>query len=187
MNNLIENPAGLDAAIQAIQKDLENKLAWLTVCYGKATRNSKPGEGNKTIYYPEVFKNDGGQDYINVMPDDQFKTSQAFFKLDGGGTANDWQPRQANSYTYPVSLIFWFNLEAIDPAKKHRFTEDLKQDVLKVLANSISASGYQVKKIYDNVADVWKDYSILNMESRQFRQPYGGFRIEGNLTFTEVC
>jgi len=178
MIELIENPVGLDKAIQDLQIHLKNKISWLEVAYGKATRNTE----NK-ISYPEVFTNDG-TDYKKIAPDDNVQ-AQVFFKVeDPGRVIGEFLPYQNNNFKYRISIIFWFDLSKIYPEKKYRYNEELKKDIVESLS---TFPDFKLEYVYETAAQIWRDYTIGNMESRGLRQPFGGYRFEGNLQFIESC
>lgn len=175
---LIENPINLDREIQSIQLTLA-LLPWLDKSFGRA-RTGK--DDNKS--FPEVYK--GGGEYHNCLPNDHLK-SQSFIRVrnDSGRPLNyEATEGYTNKYTYPLDIIFWFNLQRIDPGKRYRFDEELKKEVTDVLKE---LTQLKLTRIYEAPEDVFQGYSFDFVNPNIFRYPYGGFRFECDLFFTEDC
>lgn len=123
-----ENPVGVDAVIDKLQRDLFIELTvrfgWRDYdSYPRAYRNRKEGD---TI--PEVYTSNG--DYKEVLFNDK-ETVTSFFLTDDKRTYE-----QGNSvFTQWVSIIFQANLAKLFPDIQHRADEEMIDNIFKALKN----------------------------------------------------
>jgi hypothetical protein len=118
----IEHPVGLDREIQRLQLLLLAELSWLQLSYGKAYRGSRK-VGSKVQYYPEVYAGEG--EYRDVLPNDNVQ-SQAFFYPTGPAVNPEREPIPGTlGLRQPVDIIFWANLQRIDPTIFRGFSLEL--------------------------------------------------------------
>lgn len=189
---LIENPVGLDKAIQAIQLKL-GELNWVEKIYGRAFLEKEkkyPNESNNRvtdfdgnrpteIVYPMIYG--VNQEPLNVMPNDLLK-SQIFFLANDPETYDNYEPLVERGATQKqISIIFWGNLNKINPAKKYRFTEELKNDVIQILLNKCPS--FVMTEIYEEHDEVFRDMTLLETYRQYLKYPYTGFRINGTLNY----
>jgi hypothetical protein len=175
---LLVNPINLDAEIQYIQTTL-SLLPWLERSFGRA----RTAKDEKEQSYPEVYK--GGGEYHNVLANDHFR-SQSFVRVrtDSGKTVDySGIPQIANNFIYPIDVIFWFDLKKIDPIKNYRFDEELKRDVTELLK---TIPQMRFIKVWEAYEDVFQGYTYSYSNPNKFRYPFGGFRFEGEILFTEM-
>jgi hypothetical protein len=177
---LISNPINLDKEIQYIQETLA-LLPWLHKSFGRA----RTGKDDKGKTFPEVYKGHG--DYHNVLINDHLK-SQSFMRVKGDTTGRtyptDKNVRTTQQVQCPLDIIFWYDLKKIDPGKNYRFDEELKKDVTDLLKG---LPAVKILKIYEAYEDVFQGYSLEFMNPNMFRYPFGGFRFECQLDYTEGC
>lgn len=168
----IDRPVGLDAEIQRLQLLLLAGLSWLQLSYGKAYRGSRKVSG-KVQYYPEVYAGQG--EYRDVLPNDNVQ-AQSFFYPTGPALNPEREPQPGTlGFTQAVDLIFWLNLQRIDPTKKHRFESELLVDVARVLNEDGQA---RILRVFTAAEDVFKGFSLeLVKQESALRQPYAGFRL----------
>jgi hypothetical protein len=174
---LIENPINLDKEIQEIQLALD--LPWLEKSFGRA-RTGKDDQG-KT--FPEVYK--GGGEYHNVLANDHLR-SQSFIRVKGDSSSRiykDPRDRYSDKVSAPIDIIFWYDLIKIGD-RGYRYDEELKKEVLDLLK---TLPQLKIIRIYEAYEDVFQGYSLDFMQANMFRYPYGGFRFECELNYTEEC
>jgi hypothetical protein len=181
---LIDQPANIVAAIQKIQTELA-ELPWLDVAYGLASTGFSQDPNGKTNLEPEVYT--GGGKYQLVTPNN-FIASHLFFKQDSPARPIEWVPFQDNQYVASVSIIVLVNLEKIKAAMgftwEHRFTEELKNEVLRLLKYNAS---FVISGIYDTPQEVFAGYTYDHLARQTFKHPEAGFRIQGDLVFQQTC
>jgi len=176
---LLPNPTGLDREIQTLQQHLVQRLPWLQLCYGRATRGARLEEG-KTVYFPEVY--DGAGEYRDVLPNDEVR-SQAFFCPRDPATLLPGSLPGTADVRQTVDLIVWVNLQQVDAARPDRFELELKQQVLRAL--SLAPVGLQLQRTYDAPEQVYQSFSLSPVSTQCLRAPFAGFRIQLELTYTD--
>lgn len=195
----IDSPKGLDKVIQSLQDDL-GPLPWLAKAFGRAWEFTEK-QGDRVIRVPKAWQgtdqSTGKGEYISMLPNDNI-TSQSFIMAAGPEElAEDFlYTRYAlNSKTRKLKIIFWFNLNDIDPNKDYIFTEELKADVEKVFKanpNVKSIDTYTDEK----AEDVFEGYinsgsNTLSSADDDLNQylmhPYSGFRFNITIAFWEEC
>ena len=188
---VIPNPVMLDRVIGEIQQGLVNNLSWLDAAFGRAQRLTKKMNGN-TIITPNVYcggwNGHGENDYIEVSPDSKIGNF-SFFEIDDPETIDGgpW----ARNVQCPFSLIFWFDLTRVYGTANNRNTEYLKAQVLRILNGrtgwTLSQGRVTVNQIYERVENIYRGYSLSEVDNQFLMHPYAGFRITGILEFAELC
>lgn len=193
MNNAptIENPVMLDAIIADIQKGLVDNLTWLDVAFGRAQRLTKMVQGKKIIT-PNVFcggwNHHGPNDYIEVSPDSKIGNF-SFFEIEDPETIGGevW----ARQIKTPYRLIFWFDTRRIYNEASQRNIEKLKADVLKVLSGRagwhLAEGRITTARIFERVENLYKGYTLSEIDNQFLMHPFGGFAVEGILEYPELC
>ena len=179
-----ENPVMIDRALAYIQDELIKKIGWLDYAFGRAQRLVTQRE-HKNYYYPGVYI--GKNEYLNVLPG-QGLGNRTFFVTDDPQTI-EFNPRGYNVIKSPVSLILWYDLSDIYPDGKERNTEEIKRQILRVLTNITMPDGTRIDwaKIYEQAENIFRGYSLLEIDTQYLMQPYSGVRIDGYLIFREEC
>ena len=188
---VIKDPVMLDAVLGSIQQGLVDNLTWLDAAFGRAQRLTRIVQGNR-IVTPNVFcggwNGHGENDYIEVSPDSKIGNF-TFFDIDDPQTidAGPWD----RTITVPFGLVVWFNLTRVYGEASNRNTEYLKAQVLRVLNGRegwhLAAGRVTVARIYERVENIYRGYSLQEIDNQFLMHPYGGFRIEGLLMFDELC
>lgn len=180
----LENPVMIDRALAYIQDELIKKIGWLDYAFGRAQRLVTQRE-HKNYYYPGVYI--GKNEYLNVLPG-QGLGNRTFFVVDDPHTI-DFTPRQYNAITSPVSLVCWYDLSDIYPDSKERNTEEIKGQILHVLTNMTmpDATRLELSRIYEQAENIFKGYSLREIDTQYLMHPYAGIRIEGILKYREPC
>ena len=184
---LIGSPVNIDRPIQALQVAL-GSLPWMQKSFGRAYESFKrdPTSKIKSVY-PQVWQGPG-LDLLNVMPNDNL-ISQSFFRVEDPIEVREFRIDSFSTMRARVSLIVWFNLERIDPAKNYLFAEILKADVQRILSITTLHEGDSVKilRIWERAASVFAGYTIDETRDQELVYPFGGFRFELELNFIENC
>jgi hypothetical protein len=190
---LIASPIGLDKVIQNIQQALDTGLPWLDKSFGRAWEFKEVDPATeKIIKVPKCYSGNG--EYVNVLPND-FLKSQSFISVRNEETWPAYTRATDNSKSRELSVIFWFNLNQIDPSKDYIFTEVLKKDVEKIL--KVNPYVGAINKYFDErVEDVFDGYisqsesgrySVDDTKTQYLMYPYSGFRFDVTVAYTEEC
>lgn len=188
---VIPNPVMLDRVIGEIQQGLADNLPWLDAAFGRAQRLTKKMNGN-TIITPNVYcggwNGHGDNDYIEVSPDSKIGNF-SFFEIDDPETIDGgvW----ARDIQCPFSLVFWFDLTRIYGMADNRNIEYIKAEILRVLNGrtgwTLSQGRITVNQIYERVENIYRGYSLSEIDNQFLMHPYAGLRITGVLQFMELC
>lgn len=188
---VIENPVMLDAIIGEIQNGLADNISWLDAAFGRSQRLSKNLNGKRVIT-PNVFcggwNGHGPNDYIEVSPDSKIGNF-SFFEIDDPQTIDSgpW----AREIKVPFGLIFWFDLTRVYGEPSNRNTETLKADILRVLNGlagwHLSDGRILINKIYERAENIYRGYSLSEIDNQYLMHPFAGFRFDGLLEFPELC
>lgn len=100
--------------------------------------------------------------------------------------------------------MFWFNLDSIFADSKCIYSEEVKDEIIRVLTTPglIKQTGrLTINKIYERFENIYKGYSIEKiynnftysgqniqaMDKQYFMHPYAGMRVEFEMTTRELC
>jgi hypothetical protein len=195
-----EDPILLDKILQDMQKSLMNRLKWLNCAFGRAYKlvEHRP-DGNKFIY-PAMYNGNG--EYVSLLPNDNFGNFSWFDIYDPQKITEVVQ--SLPQYTFSGAIIFWYDLSSIYEDETVMHTEEVKDEIMRVLTtpglitttgklviNDIYErfeniyKGYSIEKIYNNYT--YKGEGIQDIDKQFFMYPYAGIRIEFTLTTRELC
>lgn len=179
-----ENPVMIDRILAYMQDGLIKQLGWLDHSFGRAQRLVTKKD-QRDYYYPAVYI--GRNEYLNVLPGQGLK-NRTFFHI------GDPQEVQFNRFSYntikaPFSLVCWYDLTSIYPNSKERNTEEIKAQILRVLTNMVMPDGsrLEITSIYEQAENIFKEYSLKEIDTQFLMQPYAGVRFDGTLIFREEC
>lgn len=188
---IIPGAVMLDNVLGSIQEALIDGLPWLDVAFGRAQRLTKVVEGRRHTT-PNVFcggwEGHGPNDYIEVSPDAEIGNF-SFFAIDDPQIvgAGPW----TRTIEAPFGLIAWFDLRRVYGEASNRNTEKLKADVLRVISGrggwAIPEGHIEISRIYEQAQNIYRGYTLDEVDNQFLMHPYGGFRIDGTLTFDELC
>ena len=188
---IITNPIMLDAVIGEIQAGLIENVKWLDVAFGRSQRLAKK-MNDKRIITPNVFcggwKGHGPNDYIEVSPDSKIGNF-SFFEIDDPQTidAGPW----AREIKTPFGLVVWFDLTRVYGKESNRNTEKLKADILHVLGGRagwhLTNGRVMVNRIYERAENIYRGYTLTEIDNQFLMHPYAGFRFDGILEYAEFC
>ena len=188
---IIDNPVMLDRVIGQIQQGLVENISWLNVAFGRAQRLTKNVEG-RSIITPNVYcggwNGHGENDYIEVSPDAKIGNF-AFFEVEDPQTieVSTW----IRQITAPLALIVWFDLTRVYGVPDNRNTEYLKAQILKVLNGRggwhLGDGRIVLNQIYERAENIYRGYTLSEIDNQFLMHPFAGFRFEGILQFDELC
>lgn len=198
--NYKDKPVLLDKVTQDIQKALADNLSWLDCAFGKAHKHIEYTESGKKLVYPVAYTGKG--EYMSLLPNDNI----------GNFSWLDLYDPQEITFSIPSrpritldgALVFWYDLSSIYEDDAFLHTEEIKDEILRLLTkpgflkgrNHISITkiyekpesvykGYAIEKLYDEDGALGADLRFLDKQF--FNYPYAGLRIEFTLTIQELC
>lgn len=188
---VIPNAIMLDAHLGEIQQGLADNLSWLNAAFGRSQRLTKEMNG-KRIITPNVYcggwNGHGPNDYIEVSPDSKIGNF-SFFEIDDPQTVDPGV--FARDIKAPFSLIFWFDLTRVYNSAVNRNTEKMKADILRILNGRtgwhLSDGRITINRIYERAENIYRGYSLSEIDNQFLMHPYGGMRFEGVLEYPEYC
>ena len=178
------SPVLLDRAIQSIQQHLLAGLPWLNSAFGRAYKITELLDNNK-FTYPAVYTSDG--EYASVLPNDNIGNFSWFDIYDPQRVVNI-SPRH-NQLSVNGALVFWYDLTTIYSDNSCLYTEEVKNEIIKVLTSNIlpNTGKIEIDEIYEHFENIYRGYSIETVDRQYFMYPYTGLRIEFTLILKELC
>ena len=188
---VIPNAVMLDAVLAQIQKGLADGLPWLDVAFGRSQKIERMQAGKKYIL-PNVYcggwNGHGENDYIEVSPDSHIGNFSFFEILDPQILETDIWTRSVKT---PFALIVWFDLRKVYGEKENRNTEFLKAQILNILNGRngwhLRHGRVSVNRCFERAENIYKGYSLSEIDNQFLIHPYAGFRFEGQLEYDELC
>lgn len=182
---MVKNPELLDRIIGNIQTGLVDNLPWLDVAFGRAERLVKNDRNGKRYYTPNVYA--GGNDYMEVSPDANIGNF-SFFWVDDPQEVSA-EPHISVGIKATFSLIFWFDYRTIFNDASNRNKEVVKRQILDVLNGGfwLKHGRFSITRIYEKAENIYKGFSLDEVDNQFLMHPFGGFRFEGELSIGETC
>lgn len=182
---IIDNPELLDRVIGNMQNGLIENLPWLNKAFGRAERLVKYNANRNRYYSPNVYV--GNNNYMEVTPDANIGNF-CFFWVDDPQYI-DWEPGVDIGINSNFSIIFWFDYRKIYNTTAIRNKEALKRQILDVLNGGflLRHGRYKINKIYELAENIYRGFSLDEIDNQFLMHPYGGFRFEGELSIGELC
>lgn len=185
---IIINPEMADAIIAEIQQGLKENIPWLDVAFGRAERIVKQIEG-RTLYLPAIYIGDGlsPNEYIELSPDSQIGNFSFFWMLDPQRLS--WVPKIPGVIKAPFALIFWLDLRRVYKVKNNRNILSLEAEVLRILNGKfkIASGSLSINRIYHLAENIYREFTLTEVDNQFLMHPYAGFRLEGELIYEEPC
>ena len=194
------DPVLLDKVLQDIQKTLKSKLTWLDYAFGRAYKMSEHRpDGNKFIY-PAAYN--GNAEYVSLLPNDNFGNFSWFDIYDP--QERRYVVQGLPQFTFNGAIVFWYNLSTIYGDNSMLYTEEIKDEIIRILTSPGVISGQgkiEISRIYERFENIYKGYSIekiynnnlykgqgiQDIDKQFFLYPYAGLRIEFSLKVREIC
>lgn len=184
----IANGINLDRLIEQLRIDLQNRLFWLDLAFGRVYRARRVQNvaSKNAEFYPETLKGqNSGNRYIDLSPNDKLGNYCFFYTPDPvehGTVENPADP--SNFLANRVFLIFWGNLDLISTDLNYRFTELLKEDVRFVLRDH---TDFIISREFEEPDQVFKEFDIRELNNQFFKNPYYGLRFELSVSYLPDC
>jgi hypothetical protein len=178
---------GVDKRIQSIQL-LMHSLSWLTKSFGLADRIVEEKEG-KPYVYPATFETNI-IDPIPLMPGDVWNSFSFWVKT--GDAVIDVQDDIASKnplIKYDISCIFYIDIRKISPSGNYKETKSkLIEDIFHFF-NNVHINGIltQKKFIEDDIVQVYKGFTLDQVDNKFKMYPKWSCRMEFELIFRDDC
>lgn len=194
------DPVLLDKILQDIQATLNEKLKWLDNAFGRAYKLVQHQDNGGKFIYPAAYI--GNSDYISLLPDDNYGNFCWFDIYDSQKITQVVQ--STPQFTFSGAIVFWFNLDSIFSDNNAMYTEEIKDEIIRVLTTPglIKQTGrIEINEIYERFENIYKGYSIekiynsyqysgqdiQSLDKMFFMHPYSGLRFEFTITTRELC
>ena len=178
-----ENPAFMDEVVVQIQDILKANISWLNYSFGRS--QTLIDKDTKKVY-PAVHI--GYEKYINVFPDQELGNYSFLIFQDPQTIDSKMKPYIKVSQKF--SIVFWFDLGKIFVDQKDRSLETVKLQILKVLNTKmlLNKGSIKMSEIKKDAKNIYKEYSVNELESQFLMHPYAGLRFDGVMDYTStVC
>lgn len=176
------NPVLFDKLVGEIQDRLADNLPWLDNVFGIAERLVKEIQG-KRYYTPNVYV--GRNEYELIAPDSGFG-NYCFFVMEEPTDITLFRGLPMDLKT-PFSLVVWVDLRTIEN-EDDRNTQYVMREVLRTFANMMLRNGsVAVDKCYTRNENVFKGFSLEEIDNQYLMHPYAGFRFVGELNMEDEC
>ena len=195
-----DNPVLLDKVIQDLQTALTEKLSWLDNAFGRAYKLVEHTQDGGKFVYPAAYI--GNSEYISLLPNEDFGNFCWFDIYDPQDIVSVVQ--STPQFIFSGAIVFWFNLDSIYTDSSVMYSEEIKDEVIRVLTTPgiISSNGrLEVNKVYERFENIYSGYSIETIynskiykgqniqliDKQFFMHPFCGLRLEFKLTTRELC
>lgn len=178
-----QNPTMFDKAFGYIQNALSAELLWLDHIFPQAERLAKEINGRR-IYSPNIYK--GANEYELITPDAQGIGNYSFFLLEEPQRI-EYEDGSRIHATAPFSIVVWFDIRTVYN-NDLRDIEMAKRDVLRAVRHTWMRHGrFHINRIYQRAENVFKEFTLDEIDNQFLMQPYCGFRLQGEITIIEEC
>lgn len=179
------SPKLIESVIQELQTVLKDNLAWLDYAFGKSYKLVKL-VNNVEYKYPAVYA--GNREYLSVLPDD-IVGNISFFEVHDPQEYDGAVQCGKGNLKVKIALIFWFSLETIYENTDIIMSENIKNDILKLITTpgKLSRGRVTVEKVYEKAENIYSGYSLKQIQNQYLMFPHYGFRFECELLINELC
>ncbi len=171
----------INTVLDDMATTLKKLLPWLDNAYGKAYTLVS----SDNYLYPAAHV--AGNEYISLLPNDMLG-NYLFFELEDPSTIVPLS--QIRSTTkFRVNLVVWFNLENIYGIIEDKIlSDDIKEDIIQALASRFYSNAFiSISEIYENAENIFKRYSLKQVDTQFLMLPYYGFKFVLDIIERKVC
>lgn len=186
----------LDAAVEQIRVGMDG-LTWTEKAYGRAVERKVARRDDTTRttadHYNaqtrnrisrEPFVYIGNGEYVSMLPNDRLK-AYCFCVSNGEERYDSKQRKGVPMLTRrPFSLIAWVNLKELGETSIS--VESLKSDALAVL-QSLGCVDSIESSVDERSDQVFDGFDLDETKREVLAYPFGGFRINFTLKYTQPC
>lgn len=112
----------------------------------------------------------------------------SFFWIDDPQDVS-WESGVSIGLKTSFSLIFWFDFRKIFNDASDRNKEAVKRQILDVLNGGfwLKHGRLKITKVYELAENIYRGFSLDEIDNQFLMHPYGGFRFYGELSIGESC
>lgn len=160
---------------------LRGFLPWLNNAYGKAY-TLVDSNGN---LYPAAHI--AGNEYMSLLPNDVLG-NYLFFELEDPSIIVPFSQTRFVS-KFRVNMIIWFNLESIYGIVEDKVLSDnIKEAIILALSYKFyPGATIDIEAIYESAENIFKRYSLKQVDTQFLMLPYYGFKFVLNITERKIC
>lgn len=176
------DPRLIDYALNEIQIHLTMCLPWLDHAFGKA-KHVKREVNNRAVTFPAVYQD--ATEYLKVLPDSHIGNFSFFIANDGEDLTHIGPaPMRLRAQ---FGLVFWFDFRKVYPDDhEQRSLENVKAEVIEALRGArLKRSTIRLSKVTEIPDTIYREFTSREIEDQYLERPYGGFRIDGEITYDE--
>ena len=173
---ILDNAVTADAAVESINAVIGAALSWINT-YG-ISESLKKQVDDQEYNYPAIYSSKGN--YVELFPDAK-KGNFCFWVIDNLELIDYETQRWAANF----ELICWFDFRNVYTSDyETRSIFNVAKNITDVLEGSVSNIQITVTGVSkENVYAKWED-GFNKETNRQFlKRPYGGFRVDGIITY----
>ena len=175
-------PRLFDKAFGYIQDALASQLTWLDHILPQAERLVKDING-KRVYSPNIYVE--GNEYEQITPDSLNIGNYSFFILHEPQEIHYDVGSRVIAHA-PFSLIVWLDIRSVDDGQRN--IEQLKGNILRALQTTWMREGhFRINRIYQRAENIFKEFTLDEIDNQYLMQPYCGFRFQGEITIEDEC
>lgn len=180
---LKSSPRLFDRVFGELQVGLAERFAWLDHIFGKAERVAEK-KGGVRIVSPAVYT--GGNDYLNITPDDMTLGNYCFFTLDDPQDVE--YLGMAGRVKAHFSLVVWLDLRTVE-AEDERNVEAVKSAILKALSGGVllRSGSVRVHRVFEHPESVFSGFSYNYTDAQAAMHPYCALRFSGEIVTNDNC
>lgn len=179
---VLTNPKLFDEAFAEIAAQLEIKLsAWPLRAFGRCQKLVEQKDRQRR-YYPAWFFGQNQDNYLKLFPDQSIRNF-SFFTLEDGQDIPEY-PNTYQSLKGEFGLVFWFYFPDIFGANWQNYSIDnVKNEILHHIQR-IRTSNFEfhINRIWEEADNIYKGFNHSELDCQFLMRPYGGFRIDGEIT-----
>jgi len=190
-----QNPVLLDRVLDDMRQELKNRLPWLNYAFGRVYKLMRYANNGGKYTEPAFYVGNG--EYVSMLPNDNWGNFCWFDIYDPQSI--DTTQRNNPRLKFRGAIVFWYNQHTIFQDDDFLYNEEIKKQVVEALSQSglLKQNGHvQIFDIYERLENLYKGYSLEKVyntylysgedieyiDKQYFMHPYGGLRIEIELT-----
>lgn len=161
----------IDSFIVEFNTGIVQSLTWLNNPLGRLQELSRNLDGG-LVRVPAAHTING--EYIDLLPDDTL-TNYSWF---------DFDPIEFKSFRIPAKFKargtwkLFLDLNSIYENKDPRYLENVKYEIVNALGSlTLKTGAFRGGSISERIQDVYKGFSITNVQDRYFMQPYAALNV----------
>lgn len=189
-------PKLLDIVCDNVASTLQSRLSWLDNAYGRCEKYFDAKEVGSDNVFPVVYKEGrDGLDYQLLLPDEGLGN---FMFIDV--EQNQEIPENnigSVSIECNIAIIVWFDYRKVYPSDwQNRTIENVKFDVLEAISAGFGGNGrIYPYEVAESTREIYSTFSTRAIDAYTDREgmreallrPFGGFRINCRLKFSQGC